>query len=68
MEMLNAVLDEETGKLMKYKHLMKNKKYLHTYVTLYKKELRRLSQGMPGLVKGTDTIFFIYKADVPTAR
>eukprot|EP00804_Cyclotella_cryptica_P021900 CCRYP_000853-RA/>CCRYP_000853-RA protein AED:0.34 eAED:0.38 QI:0/0/0/1/0/0/5/0/390 len=40
--MLNAVLNDETGK-----------------------ELGRLVQGLPSIVKGTDTIVFIHKTNVP---
>ena len=68
MEMLNTVLDEDTGKLMEYRHLMKSSKYCHLYGTSYRKELGQLSKGMTGLVKGTDIIFFINKADVTTAH
>ena len=68
MEMINAVLDEDTGELMEYRHLMKSPKYRQLYGKSYAKELGRLAQGMPGQVEGTNTIFFIDKADIPTAR
>ena len=64
--MLNAVLDEDIVKLMEYRHLMKSPKYCHIYGTSYRKELGKTTEGMPGLVKGTDTIFFIDKSNVPT--
>ena len=28
----------------------------------------RLAQGMPGLVEGKNTMFFIYKQDIPVDR
>ena len=28
-------------------------------------ELRQLAQGLPGIIKGTDTIVFIHKINVP---
>ena len=44
-EFANAVLDEETGELLEYCHLI-----------------------MPGRNKGTNTIFFINKSEVPDVR
>ena len=66
--MLNAVLNEDIVKLMEYRHLMKSPKYCHIYGTSYRKELGKTTEGMPGLVKGTDTIFFIDKSNVPTTH
>ena len=53
IEMINAVLNEETGELMEYRHIMKNTKYCQLYTTSYSKELGRLAQGMPGQAEGT---------------
>ena len=47
---------------------MKNPKYRTLYRDSYAKELGRLAQGMPGLAKGTNTILFIPKNDVPIDR
>ena len=58
---INALLDESTGELMEYRRLMKNPKYRPLYRNSYAKELGRLTQGMPGLANGTNTIFFIPK-------
>ena len=68
IEMINVVLDEDTGELVEYHHLIKNSKYCQLYGESYAKELECLVQGMPGQVKGTNTIFFIDKADIPTTR
>jgi len=68
LEMLNAVLDEDTGKLMEYRALMKSPKYSKLYGQSYAKELGRLAQGIPGTVEGTNTIFFIHKSNVPAER
>ena len=68
VEMINAVLNEETGELMEYRHIMKSPKYRSLYKNSYSKELGRLAQGIPDVVKGTNTIFFIDKADVPAER
>ena len=68
MEMINAVLDKDTGELMEYRHLMKSPKYRQLYGKSYTKELGRLAQGMPGQIEDTNNIFFIDKADIPTTR
>jgi hypothetical protein len=64
MEMLNAVLDMTTGKLMEMRHLLVNPKYKDLWGKSYTKELGRLAQGIPG-VTGTDTIIFIRCDEVP---
>ena len=60
-EVLVAVLNEETGKLMEYCHLVRNPKYRKTWQKSYGNEVGRLAQGMPGRVEGTNTLFFIHK-------
>ena len=59
--MLNAVLNEDTGELMEYKHLIGDPKYREILGQAYGNELGRLVQGTEGRVKGTNTIFFIPK-------
>ena len=49
-EILSAVLDEDTGELTEYRKLMKNTKYHPLYQNSNAKEIRRLVQGIPGLV------------------
>ena len=68
LKMLNAVLNEETGEIMDYRQLMESPKYRKLYKNSYSKELGRLAQGIPDVVKATNTIFFIDKADVPAKR
>ena len=53
---------------MEYRHLVSNPKYRDTWKNAYGKELGRLAQGLPGIVKGTNTIVFIYKTSVPQDR
>ena len=65
IEMINTVLNEETRELMDYHYILKNPKYQELYFNSYSKELGRLSQGLLGVVEGSNTIFFIKKADVP---
>ena len=47
---------------------MKCPKYRKLYAKSYSKELGRLSQGMPGVVNGTNIIFLINKTDVPAEQ
>ena len=68
MKMMKAVLDEGTGKLMKCRHLMKSPNYCQLYGTSYGKDLGKIAQGIPGPVKGTDTICFIGNYNVTTTR
>ena len=68
LEILYAVLNEDTGELMEYRALMRNPKYQTLYAQSYAKELGRLAQGIPGMVTGTNTIFFINKSKVPAVR
>jgi hypothetical protein len=65
VEMLNTVLDKDTGELMEMKHLLVNPKYKEAWGKLYTTELGRLAQGIPGVSKGTDTIVFILQDEVP---
>ena len=67
-QMLNAVLNKETGQMMEYRHLMADPKLKPLWQAKYGKELGRLAQGMPGVVEGTNTIFFIHKNEVPEDR
>ena len=68
IEMIITVLNEETGELMKYRHITKNPRYCQLYATSYSKELGRLTQGMPGKAEGTNTIYFIDKSDIPAEQ
>jgi len=67
-EALAAVLNEETGKLIEYRHLLANPKYHATWSKVYRKEISRLAQGIPGEVEGTNTISFIDKSHIPETR
>ena len=67
IEIINKVLDQNTGELMEYRHLMKNPKYQQLWGTLYINELGRLSQGMPVWVDGTNTILIVNKEEIPAA-
>ena len=47
---------------------MKCPKYQNLYAKSYSKELGRIAQGIPGVVNGTNTTFFINKTDVPAKQ
>ena len=66
--MFIAVLDKDTVELMDYRNLIKNPKYRPLYQNSYAKEIGRLAQCMPGLVEGTNTMFFIDKTSVSADR
>ena len=60
-ELVNAVMEEETGKILKYKDLLKHLKLGPDWQTSGANKFGRLAQGMGGSVKETDTIKFIKK-------
>jgi hypothetical protein len=68
LEMVNAVMDLETGDMMEYRHLLKNPKYRDTWSKAFGKEIGRLAQGQEGIVEGTDALEFISKDQVPPER
>eukprot|EP00804_Cyclotella_cryptica_P027183 CCRYP_017172-RA/>CCRYP_017172-RA protein AED:0.35 eAED:0.35 QI:0/0/0/1/1/1/2/0/356 len=65
---LSAILDTDTGELLEYRHLIKNPQYCTIWKNAYGKELGRLAQGIPGTVKGTNTIVFIAYNKIPLQR
>jgi len=56
-----AVLDDNTGELLEYQHLIKHPKYKDTWSPSFGTEIRRLATT-------TETIFFINKKDIPDTR
>ncbi len=67
VEILNAVLDMNTGKLLEMRHLLVNPKYKDLWGKSYTTELSRLAQGISGISNGTDTIVFIAHDEIPFA-
>jgi len=65
VEILNAVLDKDTGKLLEIRHLLVNPKYKDVWGKSYTTELGRLAQGIPGVSEGTNTIMFITRDKIP---
>ena len=56
-----AVLDDETGDLLKYRHLMKHPKYKDVWTKSFGTEIRRLATS-------TETIFFVKNEDISNDR
>ena len=50
---------------MEYCHIIVKPKYRAIWSKSYWNNIGRLTQGMSGRVKGTNTMLFIYKADIP---
>ncbi len=67
-EQANEVFDEETGERLKYRKLINHPKYHEVWSHSSANEFGRLAQGVGGRIQGTNTIFFIYKHEVPPDR
>jgi hypothetical protein len=65
--LLKAFLNNDTGKLMEMRHLLRNPKYTKLWGKSYTKDFGRLAQGVSGM-KGTDTIVFIRYNKIPLNR
>jgi len=64
---IGAVLDDDTGAVLEYRHLIKSEKYRSIWVHSFANKLGRLFQGIRN-IPGTDTCFFIKKFQVPTHK
>ena len=65
---VNNIFDADTGKILKYRQLLTNPRYKTVWSTSSANEFGRLAQGIGGRVKGTNTIFFVTKQQVPKDR
>ena len=63
-----AVMDAETGKVLNYRQLMQSQKHKETWSKSSANEFGRLANGVGGRIKGTNTIKFIHKRDVPSKQ
>jgi hypothetical protein len=63
-----AVMDAETGKLLNYRQLMQSAQHKEVWSKSSANEFGRLANGVGGRIKGTNTIKFIQKRDVPHER
>lgn len=67
-EFANAVMDENTGEMLEYRHLIKRPEYRDVWSKAFGKEIGRLAQGQKGIVEGTNALFFIPMDKVPYER
>eukprot|EP00804_Cyclotella_cryptica_P011209 CCRYP_007737-RB/>CCRYP_007737-RB protein AED:0.21 eAED:0.17 QI:0/-1/0/1/-1/1/1/0/1078 len=67
-EFAAPVLDVETGRLLECRALLKHPRFKEAWSISAANEFGRLAQGVGGRVKGTDTIRFIPKSEVPEDR
>eukprot|EP00804_Cyclotella_cryptica_P002310 CCRYP_004049-RA/>CCRYP_004049-RA protein AED:0.34 eAED:0.37 QI:0/-1/0/1/-1/1/1/0/498 len=67
-EALHSVLDQETGNLLEYHQLLKHPRFKDVWNRSAADEFGCLAQGIGGRIKGTDTIRFIHKHQVPADR
>ena len=68
MDYANNVFDADSGKMLKYWQLLNDPQHQAVWGTLSANELGRLAQGIGNRIKGTDTIFFVHKQQVPRDR
>jgi hypothetical protein len=57
----STILDDKTGDLLEYRHLLKNPKYKDLWSQSFSKEIRQLATT-------TKTILFLTKPEIPQAR
>jgi hypothetical protein len=67
-EMANAVICPDTGKSLKHSELITLLRYKKRWMRSTANEIGRLAQGLKCEVKGTNTISFIKREDVPAGR
>jgi hypothetical protein len=67
-EMASPVLDIETEKLLEYRQLRCDPRFEDTWEKLAANNFGMSAQGVGNRVKGTNTIFFIHKNEVPPDR
>ena len=67
-EQAQLIYDNASGEYLKYRQLMRDPKYKETWSQSAANEFGRLAQGVGGRFKGTNTIFFIHKNQVPHER
>ena len=62
---VQLIRNNETGKYLNYWQLNQDPKHKEIWNTSAANEFGRLTQGVGGRVKATNTIFFIHKDQVP---
>jgi hypothetical protein len=64
-EVVNAVICPDTGKSLKHQKLITLLRYKIGWMRSTANEIGILAQGLKHGIKGTNTIIFIHKSDVP---
>jgi hypothetical protein len=64
----NAVIDPDTGTAQEYRQLIADPKTRDVWLHSAANEFGRLAQGVKTRIKGTNTINFIHRSQVPTGR
>ena len=64
---IGAIIDDVTGDVLEYRHLIQHAKYRDVWRHSFANELGRLFQGIRD-IKGTNTCFFIKKSLMPTNK
>ena len=63
-----SIMDAGTGNVLKYRQLLQRQKHKETWIKSSANEFGRLANGVGGRIKGTNTIKFIHKRDVPSMQ
>ncbi len=63
-----AIMDAETGKVLNYRQLMQSRKHKEIWSKSSANKFGRLANGVGGRMKGTNTIKFINKRDIPSKQ
>lgn len=63
-----AVMDKDTGQMLNYRALIRDPKYRKDWLLSAANEFGRLAQGVGNRIKGTNTIHFIKRNEVPADR
>jgi hypothetical protein len=67
-EMANAVICPDTGKSLNHSELITSLRYKIRWIRSTANEIGRLAQGLKRGIKGTNTIKFIKREDIPAGR
>ncbi len=67
-ESARPVLNQDTGKMLKYRQMLRDPKHEANWSKAGANEFGWLAQGVGGRIDGTNTIFFIHKHEIPQDR
>jgi len=60
-----AVMDKSSGKMLNYRQLMRHPEYRKQWSLSSANEFGRLANGVGNRIKGTNTIKFLHKSQIP---